>query len=70
MVAENELFPEITEHFDKRGEEIMRNAKPTSSFVMHPAMGHGRFDALGIGEAADRQSRRGQPEQLQQGAHG
>ena len=37
MVAENELFPEITEHFDKRGEEIMRNAKPTSSFVMHPA---------------------------------
>lgn len=37
MVAENELFPEITEHFEKRGEEITKNAKPTSSFVMHPA---------------------------------
>ena len=37
MIAENELFPEITEHFEKRGEEITKNAKPTSSFVMHPA---------------------------------
>lgn len=37
MVAEDELFPEITEHFDKRGDEIAKNAKPTSSFVMHPA---------------------------------
>lgn len=37
MLAENELFPEITEHFEKRGEEIQKNAKPTSSFVMHPA---------------------------------
>lgn len=36
MTAENELFPEIAEHFDKRGEEITKNAKPTSSFVMHP----------------------------------
>ena len=37
MIAENELFPEITEHFDKRGEEIQKNARATSSFVMHPA---------------------------------
>ena len=37
MVAEDELFPEITEHFDKRGDEIAKNAKPTSNFVMHPA---------------------------------
>lgn len=34
--AENELFPEIAEHFDKRGQEIDKNAKPTSAFVMHP----------------------------------
>lgn len=36
MIAENELFPEIEEHFNKRGEEITKNAKPTNSFVMHP----------------------------------
>ena len=37
MIAENELFPEITEHFEKRGEEITKNSRATSSFVMHPA---------------------------------
>uniref|UniRef100_A0A7M2QN35 DNA-directed DNA polymerase n=1 Tax=feces metagenome TaxID=1861841 RepID=A0A7M2QN35_9ZZZZ len=37
MQAENELFPEIAEHFEKRGEEIQKNARATSSFVMHPA---------------------------------
>ena len=37
MAAENELFPEITEHFDARGREIDKNARATSSFVMHPA---------------------------------
>lgn len=36
MAAENELFPEIEEHFNKRGDEITKNAKPTNSFVMHP----------------------------------
>ena len=37
MLAENDLFPEITLHFDKRGAEIDKNARATSSFVMHPA---------------------------------
>lgn len=37
MAAEQELFPEIDQHFEKRGEEIERAAKPTTTFVGHPA---------------------------------
>lgn len=37
ILAERELFPEIDAYFEARGEDINRNAKPTSQFVMHPA---------------------------------
>ena len=37
MEAERKLFPEIEDHFEKRGKEIERNAKPTSTFIGHPA---------------------------------
>lgn len=34
--AEDARYPEIAKHFDKLGDRIMENAKPTSQFIPHP----------------------------------
>lgn len=36
IITENELFPEVAEYFDRRGEDIERAARPNGHFVMHP----------------------------------